>query len=138
MRLTEHFTLEELYSSDTARRYKIDNTPTADAAANLALLAIHVLEPARKEYGKPITVTSGYRCTKLNSHPTIKGVATSQHVRGQAADLTCADLRALYAILKKQNNFDQLLFETSKTAQWIHVSYNPDGCRHTYNDNYKA
>lgn len=136
MKLTEHFLLEEFVQSDTARRLKIDNTPTAEAAANLTLLAVHVLEPARKAFGKSITISSGYRCNKLNR--AVGGVATSQHMRGQAADLSCDDLKGLYKILKEQNNFDQLLFEVSKTSQWIHVSYNPDGCRHTFNDNYKV
>lgn len=136
MRLTDHFTLEELYSSDTARAKKIDNTPTAEAAANLALLAIHVLEPARKEYGKAIHVSSGYRCNKLNR--AVGGVATSQHTRGQAADIQADNLRGLYEIIKKQDHYDQVLFESNGKTQWIHVSYNPDGCRHVYCDNYKA
>lgn len=136
MKLSDHFTLEELIYSDTARQNRIDNTPTPEAAANLALLAIHVLEPARKDFGKPITISSGYRCPKLNR--AVGGVATSQHTKGQAADLVCSDLRTLYAIIKRQDNFDQVLFESNGKSQWIHVSYNPDGCRHTFNDNYKV
>lgn len=136
MKLSEHFTMDEFIQSDVARKQWIDNTPTYEAAANLALLATHVLEPARKEYGKCITISSGYRCTKLNR--AVGGVATSQHTKGQAADLVCADLRTLYAIIKRQGNFDQVLFESNGKTQWIHVSYNPDGCRHIYNDNYKA
>lgn len=137
MRLSEHFTMDEFIQSDTARQKRIDNTPTYEAAANLALLVNNVLEPARKEYGKSITINSGYRCPALNR--AVGGVATSQHVRGQAADLACADLRKLYEIIKKQGQYDQLLFESNKSgAQWIHVSFNPDGCRHTFNDNYKA
>jgi uncharacterized protein YcbK (DUF882 family) len=45
-----------------------------------------ILDPLREKYGKPIIVNSGYRCPKLNK--CVGGVSTSQHVKGQAADIT--------------------------------------------------
>lgn len=137
MKLTAHFTLEELCASDTARRLRINNQPSPDETAQLALLAMHVLEPAREAYGRPIHITSGYRCQRLNK--AVGGKSNSQHVRGQAADLQADDLGELFRILRMQENYDQLLFETNaKGVRWIHVSYNPAGCRHMCRDNYKV
>lgn len=36
--------------------------------------------------GRPIRVTSVYRCVKHNSSPTVKGAKGSKHLLGQAAD----------------------------------------------------
>lgn len=138
MKLTEHFTLEELVHSDIANQEGIDNSPTKEVAARLAVLACKVLEPARQAYGAPITVSSGYRCPALNSHPRIKGEKTSQHLKGEAADIQCKDLRRLFDILKTLD-VDQLLFErNSKGTRWIHVSYRATGNRHQVIDNYIA
>ena len=67
MKLTEHFSLEELIKSSTAKAKKIDNTPTQAAKTNLQRLASNILEPIRLKYGKPIIVTSGYRSMALNT-----------------------------------------------------------------------
>ena len=74
-KITKNFTLSELVASDTATRMGIDNSPDDKATANLRLLATAILQPLRDKYGKPITVTSGYRCTALNK--AVGGVATS-------------------------------------------------------------
>src|SRR3712207_735158 len=65
LRLTPHFTLEEMTRSATACRYHVDNTPSPEAVHNLRRLCTKVLEPLRKEFG-PIRVTSGYRSEWLN------------------------------------------------------------------------
>lgn len=136
MKLTEHFDYEELIASDTAKLGGIYNVPDDRQAACLALLAVEVLEPARQAYGKPIRVTSGYRSERLNK--AVGGKPNSQHLRGQAADLVCDDLDALYDIIKEHGNYDQLLLESNGKSKWIHVSYNPDGNRGINNKNYKA
>jgi hypothetical protein len=52
---------------------------------NLQALVSDVLDPARKAYGKPISVNSGYRCPKHNLK--VGGAVGSQHMRGEAADV---------------------------------------------------
>lgn len=136
MRLTEHFEYEELISSDTAKLGGIYNVPDDKQAVCLALLAVEVLEPARQAYGKPIHVTSGYRSERLNK--AVGGKPNSQHLRGQAADLVCDDLDALYDIIQAQGNYDQLLLESNGKSKWIHVSFNPDGNRGHSDKNYKV
>lgn len=85
MTITPHFTLEELTSSATATRKGIDNSPSTQAVINLALLCVYLLEPIRSYAGRPIVITSGYRCKALNT--AVGGVAGSYHLTGHAADI---------------------------------------------------
>ena len=82
----KHFTLKEFVKSDTARRLGIDNTPSPQVEERLRQLVDYVLDPLREAYGKPIYVNSGYRCPALNR--AVGGVAHSQHLTGEAADIT--------------------------------------------------
>ena len=47
---------------------------------------ITVLEGAREYFGKPVRITSGYRCAVHNR--AVGGKAASQHLLGKAADIT--------------------------------------------------
>ena len=128
MKLTTHFTLEEFIRSNTATRLKINNLPNKQQIANLLELCREVLEPIREAYGKPIIVTSGYRCPELNK--AVGGVATSEHLQGMAADIrtlsdTKADNKKLWMIcieVLKLRPFGQLINEHN--YDWIHLSYN--------------
>ena len=81
----KYFSYEELTKSITAKNKGIDNTPSIEIKKNLKALVDNILDPLREAYGKPITVTSGYRCPKLNT--AVKGAKNSQHIKGQAADI---------------------------------------------------
>ena len=85
MRLSPHFTLEEMTASDTARKLGICNKAPSGIVKNLGYLANNLLEPLRSLLGKPILITSGYRCEELNK--AVGGSATSQHRYGQAVDI---------------------------------------------------
>ena len=119
----KHFSITELTASLTARRLRIDNTPTADAIDNITLLVDNVLDPLREAFGKPITVNSGYRCPALNA--AVGGSATSQHLRGEAADITAGSTdanRRLYTLLRELRlPVDQAIDEHG--FSWIHVSH---------------
>ena len=139
MKLTEHFTLSEFVRSETADRNHIDNTPTPDVVENLCALCRNVLEPARVALGAPIYITSGYRCQALNK--AVGGKPTSQHLRGEAADLQVRgveNLRKLYNAIKDHGMFDQLLYESNGATKWIHVSYKQSGNRQQAIDNYNV
>ncbi len=118
----KYFTMRELTSSATAEARRIDNTPTTEAAVRLTTLVTHVLDPLREMYGKPITVNSGYRCPQLNA--AVGGAKTSQHMRGEAADITAGskeENKKLFELIRKNLPFDQLLNESDYS--WVHVSY---------------
>jgi uncharacterized protein YcbK (DUF882 family) len=60
---------------------------------------IAMLEEVRELVGIPITVTSGFRCAKRQDDLRKQGLETavgkSAHENGQAADITCSDMKAL-------------------------------------------
>ena len=93
----------------------------------IALVGV-VLDPARGKWGKPIHVSSGYRCPELNK--AVGGVPTSQHLKGEAADITAGSRREnaeLGRLIVKSGCFDQVIFEQSNRecteCDWIHVSW---------------
>ena len=128
MKLSEHFTLEELTSSITAKNKGVKNVPSDTELKNLKDLATNVLEPLRIAYGKPIRVSSGYRCSALNK--LIGGSKTSQHVLGQAADITSLsdtveDNKELFDVALKliaqgKIRVGQVIDEYN--YNWVHIS----------------
>ena len=132
MELTKNFSLEEMLRSDTAKRCGITNKPKAEeeteVVENLKALCVEVLQPLRDFLGKPVVVSSGYRCRELNEK--VGGVSNSQHLTGEAADIRVKDRRELIEIMRfimDDTVFDQLIREKSATGEWVHVSYKRNG-----------
>ena len=91
------------------------------ARENVKALVSVVLDPVREKLGMPVVVNSGYRCEKHNKD--VGGVRNSQHLRGEAADVTCSDLPRLKQLIIENGKFDQLI--TYPT--FLHVSYKRTG-----------
>ena len=129
MKLTKNFSLEEMYRSDTARRCGIDNKPqTEEVVENLRALCLEVLQPLREHLGKPVVVSSGYRCKDLNKK--VGGVENSQHLKGEAADIKVRDREELIDVMRyimDETDFDQLIREKSGSTEWVHVSHKRNG-----------
>ena len=124
--VTMHFTIEELYASETAKRLCIDNKPNVQQMFNLVYLAAYVLEPLRCAMNEPIKLSSGFRSKALNEK--VGGVWNSQHLKGQAADISIdGDLkkgRKYFDYIKNHLHFDQLIWEHNAAGvYWIHVSF---------------
>ena len=121
-----HFTIEEMYASDTAKAKGINNKPNVQQMINLVYLAAYVLEPLRVAMGESIKISSGFRSEALNK--AVGGAFNSQHKKGQAADL-CIDGniekgKRWFEYIKKHLPFDQLIWEHDKSGTyWVHVSY---------------
>ena len=127
MNLTEHFTLEELTKSSIADKYKINNMPNATMIKEGRRLCNDILEPIRQRYGKPIIVTSGYRCPLLNKR--VGGAKNSDHRYASAADLKAKDgnNKELWDIIiqmikEEKLSCRQLINEYN--LSWIHISQN--------------
>lgn len=130
MKLTPHFTVEEFQYSSTAIRKGIDNHVPDQYIPSLKHLCTEILEPLRQHVQEPVIISSGYRCPILNA--AVGGSKTSQHMKGEAADIYLDDMKKLrewFSWLKERTDFDQLILErASKTSNhwWIHVSCKPD------------
>ncbi len=131
MRLSKHFTLDEFIKSATATRLGIDNTPDEKVLNCIQALVDNVLEPLRVHMGRPLIVTSGFRCKKLNK--AVGGSSTSQHCTGEAVDIRSvsdkfSDNKEIFdTILDMKLPFDQLIWEFGNDVgpDWVHVSFSP-------------
>lgn len=89
IKLSPHFTLEEMVRSQTAERdpdlRALQRQPPAEVVESLTYLCRTTLEPLRAALGAPLRVNSGYRCRQLNRR--VGGSPRSQHMVGEAADL---------------------------------------------------
>ncbi|MBU0516356.1 MAG: peptidase M15 [Proteobacteria bacterium] len=126
MKLSAHFSLDELTRSPTAARLGLDNRPGPSETIALKELCLNVLQPLRDKFG-PLVVTSGYRSPEVN-RLIPGGSPTSQHALGQAADIRplgpgvgLSDV-ALYAA--RRLPIDQVILEYPPGG-WVHVSYGP-------------
>ena len=108
MNLSKNFTLSELTNSSTANYYKVSNTPDRWAFDNLKKLC------------------NGYRSPSVNR--LVKGSASSQHLKGEAADITVGSKEGnkklfdmiVQMIENKEITVGQLIDE--KDYKWIHIS----------------
>ena len=130
MQLSGHFSLAELTKSQTATRKGIDNQPTLDHIENLTELCTQVLEPTRRNFGKPMVISSGYRSEELCE--AIGSSKNSQHAKGEAADFEMfgVDNKELAKYIKNNLVFDQLILEfynpDDPSSGWVHCSYSKE------------
>lgn len=124
--ISKNFTLEELTASQTAKARGISNQPGIQQVVNLVYLTASVLQPLRDAMRQEVKIGSGYRSPALNK--AVGGVANSQHMTGQAADLCIdGDLqkgKRWFNYIRQHLDFDQLIWEhNAKGSYWVHVSY---------------
>jgi zinc D-Ala-D-Ala carboxypeptidase len=127
-RLSEHFSLAEATTSETAARMGIDNTPPQEMVVELIKTAAFMEGIREALGGKPILVSSWYRCDALEAaitgwNPARR--ASGHHPRGAAVDFTCPgygtplDVALHLRKLVEELRIGQLIYEYRK---WIHVS----------------
>ena len=138
MKMTEHFTLEELTRTSVKG---VANVPTPEHTENLKRLC-GWLEMLRSEwnsrYGNgndPIIINSGYRSPEVNK--AVGGASQSNHLTGCAVDIRACGLeQALrYAVIlldisrESQEAFDELIIERKGYTVWVHFAVRPRGNR---------
>jgi hypothetical protein len=119
-KLSENFTLEEM----SATSKKLPNTPGIPEVVALVTLCLMLLEKIRGVLGRPVAVESGFRCVAVNR--AVGGSDTSQHTKGQAADIRTKIMSnyELFLFIYKHRNilsFDQLIYEYDTNC--CHISY---------------
>lgn len=134
MQLSKNFSLPEMLRSQLAERYGITEqlAPPKKVVEALKALCEKVLQPLRDSLGSPITVSSGYRCERLNA--LVGGSPGSDHVKGQAADLNYYangkedNLKLALEVMKLKLPFKQMILEggTLESPRWIHIAYDPE------------
>jgi zinc D-Ala-D-Ala carboxypeptidase len=122
MNLSEHFTLDEFCTSQTAARLGILNDPPLEVVAHLKRTAAGMEKVRSLLNDKPIHINSGYRSLKVNA--AVGSKSTSQHVTGQACDFICPRYgtpeQIMKAIISSPIEYDQCILEF---GQWVHISF---------------
>lgn len=135
--ISKNFSFSEFEKSDTARRLGITNVITTfEVRDSIKALVDNVLQPLRDSWRQPLFINSGYRCPELNK--AVGGVPTSQHVKGEAADVDSSNPLELARLAIKLNlPFDQCIIYPTFT----HFSHKLDGEQRgevLYSKNYKG
>ena len=130
MKLSDNFSLIEFTKSQTAERKGIENTPNEIHTIAMEALCHNILERVRSAFAKPVMINSGYRSPALCE--AIGSRSTSQHAKGQAADIEIpgVDNLKLAQYIQDKMDFDQLILECytgDPSSGWVHVSYNNQG-----------
>tara|TARA_B100002019_G_scaffold206590_1_gene179354 strand:+ start:3847 stop:4200 length:354 start_codon:yes stop_codon:yes gene_type:complete len=77
---------------------EFDSPDLPGSGAEMNQEFLHMLDAARKIYGKPMRVNSGYRTESHNKK--VGGVSSSSHLKGLAADISCKDSNARFEMIK--------------------------------------
>lgn len=124
MNLSEHFTLDEFCTSQTAARLGISNDPPIEVVATLKRTAAGMERVRNVLNSNAIHINSGYRSLKVNA--AIGSKSTSQHVTGEACDFICPTWgtpeKIMRAIVESAIDYDQLILEYDA---WVHISFSP-------------
>ena len=117
MKLTEHFSLEELTHTDH-REY--DNTPNDAELENLKRLAEFLEEVKQTLGGRPIMVNSAFRSKQVND--AVGSKDSSQHRIGCAVDIRVPELtpdQVVKSVIASSLKYDQVIREFDR---WTHLS----------------
>lgn len=145
--ISKDFSFREFEVTDRPS-LRIDNViRTIEVRDAVKALVTGVLQPLRDAWGAPLSVNSGYRCPAVNS--AVGGEATSQHLKGEAADICPSRMRndpdvgeeRVFALAERVRNlglpFDQMILYPS----FLHISHKLKGTQRgqiRYNRRYKG
>ena len=112
-RLAPDFKVRELRCRDGSDTVMVDETLTV------------VLQCIRDHFGKPVTITSGYRTPAHNA--AVGGAKSSQHLLGRAADIRVAGVSvedvAAYAesLMPDWGGVGRYPVKAGRATGWVHV-----------------
>lgn len=117
--ISKDFSYAEFERSEKAKEKRIINiVDSVQVRDSIKALVDNVLQPLRDAWGRPLTVNSGYRCPELNA--AVGGVPTSQHAKGEAADIAAEDpLELARKAQELQLPYDQMILYPT----FVHFSH---------------
>lgn len=123
MKLTEHFTLEEL-STTNKKEFKAENIKYAGKFLDGKIQHLaNFAEKVREIINSPMEITQGVRCPALNK--AVGGVSTSFHCKCEAIDFVPRKIivKKAFDLLRNSNlEFDELIYEIKDKKEWIHIA----------------
>lgn len=125
MKITEHFTLEELTISSSFPNLVKKNREDAVLVIENITKTANMLEAIRKIFNSPVIVYSCFRNYELNK--AVGGVSNSFHQTGRAADIVIKNTKVYDSFLFIKNNSElfkfvgKIIYENINGAEWLHV-----------------
>lgn len=122
-RLAPSFTVREFRCRDGSDVVMIDES------------LVVLLQCIREHFGKPITITSGYRTAAHNK--SVGGAKSSQHLLGRAADIQVQGVSvedvAAYAesLMPAWGGVGRYPVKAGRAKGWVHVDTRPNKSRWT-------
>ena len=122
-RLAPDFKVRELRCRDGSDTVMVDETLTV------------VLQCIREHFGKPVTITSGYRTAAHNA--AVGGAKSSQHLLGRAADIRVQGVSvedvAAYSesLMPDWGGIGRYPVKAGRTTGWVHVDTRANKSRWT-------
>ncbi len=83
--ISKNFSYREFEKTDQLGLQTDNVIRTTEVRDAVKALVLEVLQPLRDAWGAPLSINSGYRCEAVNR--AVGGVSTSQHLKGEAADI---------------------------------------------------
>lgn len=120
-RLAPDFKVREFRCKDGTDTVMVDETLTV------------VLQCIREHFGKPVTITSGYRTAAHNA--AVGGAKSSQHLLGRAADIRVEGVSveevAAYAesLMPDWGGVGRYPVKAGRAAGWVHVDTRAEKAR---------
>ena len=130
------------HEAELARMGKRNVIASFEVRDGILALVRKVLQPLRDVYQKPMHVNSGYRCPELNK--LVGGVATSQHVKGEAADIRTGNQTESYRLARLAKTTPAIFKEIDQLIRYptfVHISHRRVGTQRNqilYNKSYKG
>ena len=138
--ISKDFSYREFEASPTADRKGICNVITTVAVRDAVKeLTERVLQPLRNIVGHPLRINSGYRCAELNRE--VGGAPTSQHTKGEAADIAAADPYLLAKVVRNTPEIWKEVDQMILYPTFVHISHRKGGPQRRqllYNKSYKG
>lgn len=124
MQLSPHFSFAEMTRTGQSRLQEANRQQAMPFIVPLTAVCVDLLEPIRIQYG-PVQVNSGFRGLAVNT--AIGGSKNSQHMKGEAADITVPGHKLedvfRWIVMDSGIKFGQAILEgRTPVPTWIHIS----------------
>lgn len=86
---------------------------------------VQALQKLRDKLGKPIRITSGFRCVRHNT--TIRGSKSSEHMLGKAADITVCGVAPCDVAAKAEEVEAFMMGGIGVYGGWVHLDVRDSG-----------